>query len=91
MREPENVEQGIATESVPVVDYSTGWHVTSRLRFLTTHAQRDAQLNSARKRHRMNVEIALQDEGDDPLEAYDRFVDWTVENNPHGKCRVGSS
>ena len=54
--------------------------------FTTPHAQREARLADARKRHRTNVEIAMEDEDEDadPLEAYSRFVNWTVENYPQG-------
>jgi hypothetical protein len=31
------------------------------------------------------VQIALEDEDDDPLEAYSRFVYWTLENYPQGQ------
>ena len=98
--EPEtHMEQDVFTESPPIVDIevleaakeniqplASGRRVTTLSAILTTpHAQRDAQLNSARKRHRLNVEVALQDEDDDPLEAYVRFVNWTVENYPQGQ------
>ncbi|KAF8137294.1 Mad3/BUB1 homology region 1-domain-containing protein [Boletus edulis] len=100
MGEPNNVElEDVFTESPPIVDIevleaakeniqplASGRRVTTLSAILTTpHAQRDAQLNSARKRHRLNVEVALQDEDDDPLEAYVRFVNWTVENYPQGQ------
>ncbi|KAH9855355.1 Mad3/BUB1 homology region 1-domain-containing protein [Lenzites betulinus] len=54
--------------------------------FSTPHAQRESKLADARRRHRANVEIAMEDEDDDadPLEAYSRFVFWTVENYPQG-------
>lgn len=52
--------------------------------FSTPHAQRESRLMAARTRHRINVEVALDDEEDDPLEAYCRFVYWTVENYPQG-------
>lgn len=54
--------------------------------FSTPHAQRESRQADARRRHRANVEIALEDEDDDadPLEAYSRFVYWTVENYPQG-------
>ncbi|KAG8216717.1 Mad3/BUB1 homology region 1-domain-containing protein [Butyriboletus roseoflavus] len=99
MAELENVEQDVFTESPPIVDIevleaakeniqplASGRRVTTLSAILTTPlAQRDVQLNSARKRHRLNVEVALQDEDDDPLEAYVRFVNWTVENYPQGQ------
>ena len=50
----------------------------------TPHAKRESRLASARTRLRINVEVALEDEDDDPLDAYCRFVDWTVENYPQG-------
>ncbi|KAH7887031.1 Mad3/BUB1 homology region 1-domain-containing protein [Phlebopus sp. FC_14] len=99
MPSPEHVEEDVFTESPPVVDIevleaakeniqplASGRRVTTLSAILATpHAQRDAQLLAARKRHRLNVEIALQDEDDDPLEAYVRFVNWTVENYPQGQ------
>ncbi|KAG9313594.1 Mad3/BUB1 homology region 1-domain-containing protein [Chiua virens] len=99
MANPEDVEQDVFTESPPVVDIevleaakeniqplASGRRVTTLSAILTTpHGQRDAQLNSARRRHRLNVEVALQDENDDPLEAYVRFVNWTLENYPQGQ------
>ncbi|KAF8842449.1 hypothetical protein BDN67DRAFT_1067738 [Paxillus ammoniavirescens] len=99
MTEKENVAEDVFTESPPIVDIevleaakeniqplASGRRVTTLSAILTTpHAQRDAQLNAARKRHRLNVEIAMQDEDDDPLEAYVRFVNWTVENYPQGQ------
>ncbi|TFY76495.1 hypothetical protein EWM64_g7517, partial [Hericium alpestre] len=50
----------------------------------TPHAQRESKLASTRNRLRINVEIAMEDEDDDPLEAYSRLVYWTVENYPQG-------
>ena len=99
MAKPEDMEQDVFTESPPIVDIevleaakeniqplASGRRVTTLSAILATpHGQRDAQLNSARKRHRLNVEVALQDEDDDPLEAYVRFVNWTVENYPQGQ------
>ncbi|TFK49121.1 hypothetical protein OE88DRAFT_469078 [Heliocybe sulcata] len=49
------------------------------------HAQREARLASTKNRLRINVEVAMEDEDDDPLEAYCRFVYWTVENYPQGQ------
>lgn len=64
---------------------AAGRRVTALAGILSTpHAQREGRLAAARTRHRMNVEIALEDEDDDPLEAYSRFVYWTVENYPQG-------
>ncbi|KAF9239842.1 Mad3/BUB1 homology region 1-domain-containing protein [Melanogaster broomeanus] len=99
MTENVNVAEDVFTESPPIVDIevleaakeniqplASGRRVTTLSAILTTpHAQRDAQLNAARQRYRLNVEIALQDEDDDPLEAYVRFVNWTVENYPQGQ------
>lgn len=48
------------------------------------HAQRESKLTATRNRLRINVEIALEDEDDDPLEAYCRLVNWTVESYPQG-------
>ncbi|KDQ58570.1 hypothetical protein JAAARDRAFT_128265 [Jaapia argillacea MUCL 33604] len=50
----------------------------------TPHSQRDARLASTRNRLRINVEVALEDEDDDPLDAYCQLVYWTVENYPQG-------
>ncbi|KAI0792396.1 Mad3/BUB1 homology region 1-domain-containing protein [Abortiporus biennis] len=53
----------------------------------TPHAQRESRLSSARQKHRINVELALEDDEDedaDPLEAYTRFINWTLENYPQG-------
>ncbi|KAI0078348.1 hypothetical protein K474DRAFT_1641717 [Panus rudis PR-1116 ss-1] len=62
-----------------------GRRVTALSAILSTpHAQRESRLAAARNRFRINVEVALEDEDDDPLEAYCRFVDWTVENYPQG-------
>ncbi|TFY62675.1 hypothetical protein EVJ58_g3718 [Rhodofomes roseus] len=62
-----------------------GRRVTALAGILSTpHAQRESRLSAARNRHRINVEVALEDEDDDPLEAYCRFVNWTVENYPQG-------
>lgn len=62
-----------------------GRRVTTLSAILSTpHAQRDSRLASARNKHRINVEVALEDDDDDPLEAYCRFVNWTVESYPQG-------
>lgn len=62
-----------------------GRRVTTLASVLSTpHAQRESRLSSARSRHRINVEVALEDEDDDALDAYARFVDWTIENYPQG-------
>jgi hypothetical protein len=50
----------------------------------TPHVQREAKLSATRNRLRVNIEIALEDEDGDPLEAYSRLVYWTLENYPHG-------
>ncbi|KAJ6487808.1 Mad3/BUB1 homology region 1-domain-containing protein [Mycena sanguinolenta] len=50
----------------------------------TPHAQRESKLAATRNRLRINVEIALEDEEDDPLEAYCCLVNWTIENYPQG-------
>ena len=64
---------------------ATGRRVTSLSTILATpHAQREAKLAETRKRLRFNVELALEDEDGDPLEAYCRLVYWTVENYPQG-------
>ncbi|OCH86495.1 hypothetical protein OBBRIDRAFT_783126 [Obba rivulosa] len=62
-----------------------GRRVTALSAILSTpHAQRESRLAAARNRYRINIEVAMEDEDDDPLEAYCRFVDWTVENYPQG-------
>ncbi|OSD01500.1 hypothetical protein PYCCODRAFT_1391937 [Trametes coccinea BRFM310] len=66
---------------------ASGRRVTALSAILSTpHAQRESRLADARRRHRANVEIAMEDEDDDadPLEAYSRFVYWVVENYPQG-------
>ena len=66
---------------------AAGRRVTSIVTMLQTpHAQREAKLAASRHRLRLNVEIALQDDNDDPLEAYSRLVYWTVDNYPQGPC-----
>lgn len=64
---------------------ATGRRVTALAGLLQTpHAQREAKLLATRNRLRINVELALEDEDGDPLEAYCRLVYWTVENYPQG-------
>ncbi|KAJ3840030.1 Mad3/BUB1 homology region 1-domain-containing protein [Lentinula raphanica] len=64
---------------------ATGRRVTSLSSVLATpHAQRESKLAATRHRLRMNVEMALEDEEDDPLEAYWILVNWTLENYPQG-------
>ncbi|KAK7044803.1 mitotic spindle checkpoint component mad3 [Favolaschia claudopus] len=64
---------------------ATGRRATALSAILSTpHAQRESKLASTRNRLRINVEIALEDEEDDPLEAYCHLVRWTVENYPQG-------
>ncbi|KAJ7461759.1 Mad3/BUB1 homology region 1-domain-containing protein [Mycena galericulata] len=65
---------------------ATGRRATALSAILSTpHAQRESKLAATRNRLRINVEIALEDEEDDPLEAYWRLVNWTVENYPQGQ------
>ncbi len=64
---------------------ATGRRVTALSAILATpHGQREAKLVATRNRLRINVELALEDEDGDPLEAYCRLVYWTVENYPQG-------
>ncbi|KAJ3794717.1 other/BUB protein kinase [Lentinula aff. detonsa] len=64
---------------------ATGRRVTSLSSVLATpHAQRESKLAATRHRLRMNIEMALEDEEDDPLEAYCTLVNWTLENYPQG-------
>ncbi|KAF8348601.1 other/BUB protein kinase [Amanita rubescens] len=64
---------------------ATGRRVTTLSQILTTpHAQREAKLSATRNRLRINVELAFEDEDGDPLEAYSRLVNWTLENYPQG-------
>ena len=64
---------------------AAGRRVTALSAILSTpHALRESRLAATRNRLRINVEIALEDEEDDPLEAYCRFVYWVVENYPQG-------
>ncbi|KAG5219857.1 Mitotic spindle checkpoint component mad [Salix suchowensis] len=65
---------------------ASGRRVTSLSAILATpHAAREAKLSATRNRLRVNVELALEDPEDDPLEAYCRFVYWTVDNYPQGQ------
>lgn len=95
----ENTEDDVFKQAPVIVDcdvleaakeniqpLASGRRVTTLSAILQTpHAQRDAQLLSARKRFRANIQIALEDEDDNPLEAYSRFVQWTLENYPQGQ------
>lgn len=64
---------------------ASGRRATSLSAILSTpHAQREQKLSSMRNRLRINVEVALEDEDDDPLDAYCHLVYWTVENYPQG-------
>lgn len=95
----ENTEDDVFKQAPVIVDcdvleaakeniqpLASGRRVTTLSAILQTpHAQRDAQLLAARKRFRTNIQIALEDEDDDPLEAYSRFVQWTLENYPQGQ------
>ncbi|KZT25764.1 hypothetical protein NEOLEDRAFT_1021766, partial [Neolentinus lepideus HHB14362 ss-1] len=65
---------------------AAGRRVTALSAILSTpHAQREARLASTKSRLRINVEVAMEDEDDDPLQAYCHFVYWTVENYPQGQ------
>ena len=63
-----------------------GRRVTSLASVLATpHAQRDVRLNATRAKHRANIEAALEgDSAETPLEAYARYVHWTIEHYPQG-------
>ena len=64
---------------------ATGRRVTALSSILATpHAHRESRLSATRNRYRINVELALEDDEEDPLDAYWRFVNWTVENYPQG-------
>ncbi|KAJ8501613.1 hypothetical protein ONZ45_g12090 [Pleurotus djamor] len=64
---------------------ASGRRVTALSAILSTpHAARDSKLSATRNRLRINVELALDDSEDDPLEAYCRLVYWTVDNYPQG-------
>lgn len=64
---------------------ATGRRVTTLSQILTTpHPQREAKLSATRNRLRINVELAFEDEDGDPLDAYNRLVNWTLENYPQG-------
>jgi hypothetical protein len=66
---------------------ASGRRVTALSTILSTpHAQREAKLSATRNRLRINVELALDDEDGDPLDAYCRLVYWTIENYPQGPC-----
>ncbi|KAF7325616.1 BUB1 N-terminal domain-containing protein [Mycena kentingensis (nom. inval.)] len=51
----------------------------------TPHAQRESRLAATRNRLRINVELALEDDDDDPLEAYWHLVNWTLDSYPQGQ------
>ncbi|KIY47864.1 hypothetical protein FISHEDRAFT_44434, partial [Fistulina hepatica ATCC 64428] len=69
-----------------VLPLANGRRVTSLSSVLSTpHGHdRDTRLAQTRQRLRMNIEIALEDQDDDPLEAYCQLVDWTLDNYPQG-------
>ncbi|KAG7448808.1 uncharacterized protein BT62DRAFT_1074343 [Guyanagaster necrorhizus] len=68
-----------------VQPFATGRRVTALSSILSTpHTHRESKLSATKNRLRINVEIAMEDEDDDPLEAYCRLVYWTVENYPQG-------
>ena len=68
---------------------ASGRRVTSLSAVLSTpHAQREVHHSSVKSRHRINIQLALEDVDDpdaDPLEAYCAFVYWTVEAYPQGQ------
>ncbi|KAH7106274.1 hypothetical protein BKA62DRAFT_686522 [Auriculariales sp. MPI-PUGE-AT-0066] len=49
----------------------------------TPHKDRGAHLKQERERMRAELDAAIEEE-DDPLAAYIRFVDWTIESYPQG-------
>ncbi len=62
-----------------------GRRVTTLSEILATpHAHRESKISATRNKLRINVELAIEDEDGDPLEAYCRLVYWTVENYPQG-------
>lgn len=64
---------------------AAGRRVTALSSILSTpHALRESKLAATRNRLRINVELALEDDDDDPLEAYCRLIYWIVENYPEG-------
>ncbi|KAF9567127.1 hypothetical protein CPC08DRAFT_703363 [Agrocybe pediades] len=64
---------------------ATGRRVTALSALLATpHAQRESKLAATRNRLRINVDLAMEDEEGDPLEAYCKLVYWTLENYPQG-------
>jgi Mad3/BUB1 homology region 1 len=64
---------------------ASGRRVTALSTILSTpHAKREAKLSATRNRLRINVEVAMDDEDGDPLDAYYRLVHWTIENYPQG-------
>jgi hypothetical protein len=65
----------------------SGRRVTALSALLQTpHGPRETKLAATRNRLRINVELAFEDTDGDTLEAYCRFVYWTVENYPQGHC-----
>lgn len=61
-------------------------------------ARREAALASARSRLRSNIQLAMEDydaesteDGDgDPLDAYTRLINWTLENYPEGQSAASN-
>lgn len=65
---------------------ASGRRVTSLSAVLSTpHVQREAHHASVKSRHRINIELALDDPDADPLGAYCAFVYWTLEAYPQGQ------
>lgn len=85
-QEPEIVDFEVLEKAKENVQpLATGRRVTTLSQVLATpHAQREARLSATRNRLRINVELALEDEDGDPLDAYSRLVNWTLENYPQG-------
>ena len=68
-----------------ILPLASGRRATALSAVLSTpHAQRESKLAAARNRLRINVEVALEDDDDNPLEAYCQLVYWTLENYPQG-------
>jgi hypothetical protein len=77
---------------------ASGRRATALASLLSTpHAQREAALSATRARLRTNVEIALADydpddteEEGDPVDAYARLVNWTLESYPEGQSAASN-
>lgn len=64
---------------------ASGRRVTTLSNILATpHAKREAKLSASRNRLRINIELTMDDEDGDLLDAYYQLVHWTIESYPQG-------